>query len=281
MATEDYAQASYEIWQKMAEGWDRERAWMLSITRPVADWLVGALAPKQGETMLELAAGTGDTGFAVADALGRDGRLIQTDFAPNMIEAARREAERLGLENVEQRVLDAEQMDLDDDSVDGVLCRWGFMLMANPAAALSETARVLRPGGRLAFAVWAEPDRNRWASAPGRALLEHFGTPPPDPEAPGMFALANPDRTHALVEQAGLEVARIEEVELSWTFDDFDSYWGFVMTLAGGCAIALQAVPEDDRTAVRDLAEQMLADLRADDGSYSLPGVTQVTLASA
>ena len=281
MATEDYAQASYEIWQQMAEGWDRERAWLLSVTRPAADWLVGALGPQPGETILELAAGAGDTGFMVASAIGPDGKLIQTDFAPNMVEAAKREAGKLGLENVEQRVLDAERMDLEDDSVDGVLCRWGFMLMADPAAALKETARVLRPGGRVAFAVWAAGDRNLWASAPGRALLEHYDTPPPDPEAPGMFALANPDRTRSLVEGAGLEVDRLEEVELTWTFDDFESYWGFVLTLAGGCAIALQAVPEDDRNAVRDLAERLLADQRADDGSYSLPGVTQVTLATA
>jgi SAM-dependent methyltransferase len=281
MATDDYAQASYDIWQQMAEGWDRERAWMLSVTRPAANWLIGALDPQPGQTILELAAGTGDTGFMAAERIGPEGRLIQTDFAPKMIDAATAEAERLGLDNVEQRVLNAEQMDLDDDSVDGVLCRWGFMLMADPAAALRETGRVLRPGGRLAFAVWAEGERNRWASSPGRAMLEHFGTPPPDPEAPGMFALASHDRTRSLVEGGGLNVDRIEEVELTWTFDDFDTYWRFILTLAGGCAVALKAVSEEDRAAIRDLTEQLLADLRADDGSYSLPGVTQVTLATA
>ena len=55
-------------------------------------------------------------------------------------------------------MLDAEQMDLDDDSVDAAVCRWGYMLMADPAAALRETRRVLRDGGALAFAVWAAPE---------------------------------------------------------------------------------------------------------------------------
>ena len=89
-----------------------------------------------------------------------------------MVEAARRNGEARGLGNVEYRVLDAERMDLDDDSVDGVLSPWGYMLMADPAAALSETRRVLRDGGTLAFAVWQTPDRNPWAAVPGMTLVQ-------------------------------------------------------------------------------------------------------------
>ena len=281
MATNDYAQASYDIWQQMAENWDRERAWMLSFTKPASDWLVEALDPQPGQTILELAAGAGDTGFMVTERIGPGGRLIQTDFAPNMVEAAKSEAGKLGLGNVENRVLNAEEMDLEDDSVDGAICRWGYMLMADAAAALRETARVLRPGGRLAFAAWAQGERNRWASGPGMAMLEHFGTPPPDPDAPGMFAMADQDRTRSLVEGAGMGVERIEEVDLQFTFPDFDTYWNFVLTLAGGCAIALKALPEEDRTAVRELSERGFEDLRSDDGSYVLPAVTQVALATA
>ena len=62
-------------------------------------------------------------------------------------------------------------MDLADDSVDGVICRWGYMLMADPAAALAETNRVLKPGGRLAFAVWGTPDKNMWAAIAGMVLV--------------------------------------------------------------------------------------------------------------
>ena len=84
-----------------------------------------------------------------------------------MVEAARGVGTELGLDNVEYRVLDAERMDLEESSVDDVVCRWGYMLMADPALAFAETRRVLRDGGRLAFAVWAAPDRNLWAAIPG------------------------------------------------------------------------------------------------------------------
>ena len=204
MTTEDYRRASYEIWQAMAAGWDRERGWTWEASRPVSENLLEALAPEPGQTILELAAGTGETGFAAARAVGPEGRVISTDFAPEMVAAARRESERLGLANVEHREMDAERMDLEGDSVDGVLCRWGFMLMADPAAALAETRRVLRRGGRVSLSVWGAAERNPWASVPGRALMEHTGAPPPNPQDPGIFALADPERVRSLLRGRGL-----------------------------------------------------------------------------
>ena len=95
--------------------------------------------------MLELASGVGDTGLMVARLVGETGRVIIKDFAPEMVAEARRRAQEVGVENAEFRTLDAERMDLETDSVDGVLCRWAYMLMIDPAAAFAETRRVLRP----------------------------------------------------------------------------------------------------------------------------------------
>ncbi len=172
MDLDQYRRASHETWEAMACGWERDRAFIWDVTRTVGERMVAALDPKPAEIVLELAAGTGETGFAAARMVGSDGRLFSTDFSPAMVEAARRRGAELGLENVDYRVLDAERMDLPDASVDGVLCRYGYMLMADPAAALAETRRVLKPGGRLSFAVVGAPDRNPWAAVPGRVLVE-------------------------------------------------------------------------------------------------------------
>src|SRR5680860_1039460 len=83
---------------------------------------------------------------------------------------------------------------LEIDSVDAVVCRWGYMLMADPAIALKETRRVLREGGLLAFAVWAPPDRNPWAAVPAMTLVQQGHMPPPEPDGPGIFAMGDPDR---------------------------------------------------------------------------------------
>jgi len=186
MELEDYRRTSFEAWEAMAPGWERRRAQLAQALTPVREWLIAELEPSPGDTVLELSAGPGDTGFAAAAIVGERGRLISTDFSPDMVEVARRRGAELGLQNVDYRVLDAERIELDTDSVDGVLCQRGYMLMAAPATALAETRRVLRPAGRLALSVWGAPEHNPWAAIGGRALVERGHMRPPEPGAPGL-----------------------------------------------------------------------------------------------
>jgi ubiquinone/menaquinone biosynthesis C-methylase UbiE len=255
---EDYRQASLDIWERMAAGWEGDRGSVWDASRVVGEWLVDALDPQPGETLLEIAAGVGDTGLAAAARLGPSGKLISTDFSEPMVAAARRRAEELGVSNVEFRTMDAERMDVAGDTIDGALCRWGYMLMANPAAALRETRRVLRPGGRVAFSVWADPASNQWASAPAAAYIEHTGAEPPDPRAPGIFAMAGEERTRELLDEAGLRPVQVEHVEMEWEFDTPDDHWHYVMDLAGALAMLIRALPEEDQAAVRRRTEEKL-----------------------
>jgi ubiquinone/menaquinone biosynthesis C-methylase UbiE len=268
---EDYRQASLGIWDRMAAGWEDDRRFVWEASRPVGEWLVDALDPKPGETVLELAAGVGDTGLAAAGRLGESGKLISTDFSEAMVGAARRRAKELGVRNAEFRRMDAQEMDLPDDSVDGVLCRWGYMLMADPAAALRETRRVLRRGGRVAFSVWGNPAANPWASVPAEAYFEHTGAKPPDPLAPGIFAMASEERTRELLAEAGLEPERMEHVDMEWGFRTADGHWRYVMELAGALAMLIRTMPEREQTAVRRLTEERLDPLVRRPG-YGLRG---------
>ena len=262
----------------MAPGWESQRAYIWDVTRAVGERVVAALDPKPGETVLELAAGTGETGFAAARMVGSDGTLLSTDFSPAMVDAARRRGTELGLENVDYRVLDAERMDLPDASVDGVLCRYGYMLMGDPAAALAETRRVLKPGGRLSFAVVGAPDRNPWAAVPGRVLVELGHSPPPEPGAPGIFAIADEARIRELLAGAGFDPMRVEEVEVVWSFADGEELWRFVTELAGGLALVIRGLPEDEQLRVRSEVERASEPLRSN-GGYEMPGLTLIGLA--
>jgi ubiquinone/menaquinone biosynthesis C-methylase UbiE len=149
MDLDTYRQESRETWDRLASGWEDRREWLMDITGRVNDWLAQAVEPRPGQTVLELAAGTGDLGFAIAERVGPDGRVISSDFSPDMVEVARRQGEARGATNVDYRVVDAESMELDDDSVDAVVCRWGYMLMAGPSrSARGDPARAprRRPG---------------------------------------------------------------------------------------------------------------------------------------
>ena len=111
-------------------------------------------------------------------------RLISSDFSPAMLEAARRRGAELGVAEVEYLVIDAEQIELDDDSVDGVLCRFGYILMADPAAALSEPRRCC---GRAVAGVGSgvRPDETP-TSARSPSPWFRAVTSSPDPEGPGV-----------------------------------------------------------------------------------------------
>jgi SAM-dependent methyltransferase len=183
---------SLGLWDRMAAGWGRDGDSIWEASRAVGEWMVAAVHPGAGDTVLELAAGPGDTGFAAASLVGDSGRLICTDFAPEMVAVARSRGAALGLANVEYQVLDAERIELDSESVDCVLCRWGYMLMENPALALRETRRVLGSGGRLALSVWGEPADNAWASVPAAVLVNGGWLEPPSPRAPGSSPLQHP-----------------------------------------------------------------------------------------
>src|SRR5262245_29071785 len=267
-----------DLWDEMAARWDRRRDLLWGSTREVSEWLVGRLDPQPGQTILELAAGTGETGFLAAARLGPEGRLISSDRSPSMVEAARRHAERLGLANVEFRVLDAESLELDDASVDGILSRFGYILKGDPPRALHEARRVLRPGGRLAFSVWAGRQQNAWMTVPADAMVELGFIEPFEPRPDDPLAGRSLDSVCAAVEEAGFEDSSVREMETAYRFADGNELWAFVSELRGPIAVAIERLGTDERAAVREAVESRAE--RTIDGGFSLAGTSLNVVAS-
>lgn len=233
--------------------------------------LLDALAPRPDDTVLDLAGGTGDMAAALA---GRVARVVATDLSPAMVEAARRRR----LPGVEHRVADMHALDLPDASVDAVVCRFGYMLVPDPALALRETRRVLRDGGRLAFATWAPAKRNPWATAFGPVLVERGLQEPPQPGEPGQFALGSPEQIEPLVLGAGFGQVRIEEVAVEYRFPSWEEYRRVMTTLAVTLRAALGRLDGDTRAEVDEAARRRLEPFRSGEG-YALPGLALVTAA--
>jgi SAM-dependent methyltransferase len=275
---ERYRQQSRESWQSAAAGWERWQQQIAETAGPVARWLVEAVDPKPGQTILDIASGTGDTGLMAARRLAGSGRVILVDQSQAMLAAAARRASRDGLSgSVQTRVMDAHHLDLPTSSVDGAICRWGYMLMDEPAAAIRETARVLRPGALVAFAVWAEPDRNPWAFVITPVLVERGHLEPPGGDGPGMFALGDPGRLSGLVSTAGLHLLKLAEISVAWHHRDFDEYWEMTTQLSMMTARAIEGLPAPEIEAVRALARGRYEGLTA--GGGPLRGVSYVVAA--
>jgi SAM-dependent methyltransferase len=278
---EDYRAASRDQWESSAGGWGKRAQELQRLVAPVSHWLIDAVSPQPGQTILELAAGPGETGFLVAELLRPGGRLISTDFAEGMVEVARARSAELGLDNVEHRQMDAESMDLDAASIDGVICRWGYMLMADPGAALRETRRVLRPLGRVALAAWGPPTENPWVSIPGNAVRERSGAPAPDPDAPSMFAFAAPGRIEAELEGAGFTDIRVEALSLTFAYPSFEAWWEVSRELGRPMAQLVDGLEPSDRDDLVLTLRERLSGFATADGGLEIPAKPLVAVASA
>jgi SAM-dependent methyltransferase len=276
----DY-QFHLEIAEQIAPTWETRRAQIEQAATPVRHWMLRELDPQEGDTLLELAAGVGDTGFEAAAIIGGSGRLITSDFSPAMLDAARRRGAELGLGNIDYRKINAERIELDDNSVDGVLCRFGYMLMPDPPAAFAETRRVLRPGGRVALAAWGPMEHNPWIAIAGISLGQRGHIPPPPPPpAPGPFSMASAERVEVLLRAAGFTEVGIEDVHGRFAVADADDYLGLIGDTAGPLGLALRALVEHDRAAVRGDVDDALRRYAVDRGGYELPCVALCAVAS-
>jgi ubiquinone/menaquinone biosynthesis C-methylase UbiE len=278
MDATNFRHASHAVWEAMAAGWDERHVMLEQAARPVTERMLQRLDPSPGQTILDVATGTGIVGFSAAPLVGPSGRVIVSDFSESMVQVVERRAAELGLGNVECRVLDAERLDLPDASVDGVLCRWGYMLMADPAAALRAARRTLRAGGRLSCAVFAGPEQNPWAALPSRVLQRRGHMPPTDAGTPGILALADHDRLRELLGQAQFGEPVIEEVAFAWDFSGVEDYWQFLSGAAGAIAMVLQRLSADERDEVfSEIADQVIS--YSASGQIELPATSLVVSA--
>jgi SAM-dependent methyltransferase len=278
---EAYRAAAHDQWDRAAPGWAERRAALQRVAMPVSAWLVDAVRLQPGHRVLELAAGPGDTGFLAAELIRPGGTLICSDGSEAMLEVARARADELGVEGVEFCVIDAEWIDLPTASLDAVLCRWGYMLLADPATALRETRRVLRSGGRVALAAWDAAERNAWAAIGLDEVQLLLDAPTPDPGQPGMFAFAPPGRIRHLLDEAGFSEVEVDAIDISFTFPDEDAWWEDRVALSTPFRDALGRLDSDQRDRLREAIDARLGDHRDESGGLAMPGRALVAAASA
>ena len=268
-----YRQENRQRWAGGAAGWERHADAFRRDTMPVSMWMVEAIAPQPGHMILDLAAGIGDTGFLAAELIEPGGTLITSDLVPEMLSAAQRRAEALGLRNVRFRQIDAEAIDQPAASVDGVLSRWGYMLMPDAEAALRDTRRVLKPGGRVALAAWADPDDNPWTVLPVKELVAR-GKVEPVPPGPGQFFWAPEGAIAETLEAAGFVEHEVDSVAFTLRYGSARAWWEVQRDMSQRVGQADLTAEEEDEV-VAALAERA-APWTGEDGSLALPARTWV-----
>ncbi len=248
-------------WDAAASGWDAHslqiRAWLRGST----DAMIAMAGVVPGARVLDVAAGAGDQTLDVAERVGPSGTVLATDLSPTIMALAQDRARGAGHGNVQCRVADGEDLQVEAASFDAAVCRLGLMLFPNPLQGLREVHRALRPGGGFCTVVFSAPERNPCVAILMATALRHAGLPARDPGTPGgLFSLGQPRRIDALFLEAGYRDVATTAVDAVFRMPSVEAYLAFVRSSASPVLQILAGLgPARAQAAWDDIAAQLHA----------------------
>jgi len=253
-------------WRASAPFWEKHREIIRQMFAPVTQALVEEALIGTGQTVLDIATGPGEPALTIAARVGPKGKVFGIDPAQEMVDAARRATDYLGFSNAKFEVAAADSLPFPAETFDAVVSRFGVMFFPSPVDGVREMLRVLKPGRKLALAVWHFADRNPFHSALSRVMDRHFDSPAPAPDAPDAFRFAAPGRLRDVLAKAGA-MAPSERL-LQFTIEaalSVEDFWALRSQLSDKLREKLAALSREQASEVK---RQMLEALRG----YSIEG---------
>ncbi|CAN5775066.1 class I SAM-dependent methyltransferase [soil metagenome] len=230
-------------WNKFSPGWKKWDEITMRFLQPVGDAIINAIQPFAEAKILDIASGTGEPALTIAAMPGVD-KVIMTDISEDMLTIAVENAEAKELDNVESIVCDVCELPFKDESFDAVSCRFGYMFFPDMQLATNDIYRVLKPGGKMATAVWNVPDKNFWVTAIMGVINKNMEIPKPPEGAPGMFRCCQPGQMKTLLGNAGFKNITEQEVPTKLDVGYVETYWQMMNEVAAPIVAALSKADE-------------------------------------
>ena len=253
-----------------AAGWQAQWSTFERAAQRVSDRLVELADVRLGHRVLDVATGIGEPAVTAARQVGPDGRVVAIDLAPKMTAIARERAAELGLQNMDFHEMDAEALDLPEDSFNAILCRWGLMFLPDLAGALGRMWRLLIPGGRLAAAVWDVPAKAPLVSLPGEVLGQILKVPPPVAGTAGPFRLADATALEQALTDAGFAEVHSEGLTATWEFASTDAFLAYLRDINNQLNAHLAQQPATQQAEVWQAISEAVQQYVAVDGSVRM-----------
>ncbi len=225
-------EAQRKDWNRVAGGWDKWDQYFSRNMTFINHRLVADARLRPGMQVLDVGSGTGYPALLAGEVVGSNGSVIGIDLAEAMLAVATRKAQALGMKQVTFRTGDATALPFDAGSFDAVISRFCLMFLPEIPKALEQIARVLKPTGYVAAAVWSAPDKNPFLRIPMDVIKTITPLPPPDPEAPGIFRLAKPGDLKGMMSGAGLATLSEEEFLADVTYATAEEFFSNLMDIA-------------------------------------------------
>ena len=204
-------------WNETAKYWIQYSDTIRAMFAPLTEALIEHANIREGQNVLDVASGAGEPGLTIAERVRPNGSVTCTDAVAEMVDAARNEANRRGLTNVQFRQCTADSLPFTDNSFDATVCRLGIMFVPDPLAAVREMLRVTRPGARLALAVWHKSEINPFCYTVTNVMAQHVASPAVDPDAPNAFRFAESGKLANVLTAAG--ASEVEESVVSFDIE--------------------------------------------------------------
>lgn len=244
-------------WNKFSPGWKKWNDLTMTFLKPNGDEIIRLINPKGTDIVLDIASGTGEPGMTIATMLN-GGKVVMTDLSEDMLEIARENAAKRGIKNIETQVCDVCELPFADNTFDAISCRFGFMFFPDMLLATKEIFRVLKPGGKIATAVWNVPEKNFWVTAIGGTISRNMQLPPPPAGAPGMFRCSASGLIQNLFQQAGLRNTSEKEVIGKLNCGTADVYWNMMTEVAAPFVAALSKADDAMRKKIKEEVYQAI-----------------------
>ena len=272
-----YKDTTRQQWEEAAPAWHRWgptlEAWLGEATELMLDLArIG-----EGSHVLDVAAGAGGQTLAAARRIGPSGAVLATDISFNILEFAAEEARAAGFANVATRVMDGEDLEVEDESFDAVISRVGLIYFPDQRRALGEMRRALRDGGRISAIVYSTPERNEFFSIPVSVIRRRAGLPAPAPGIPGPFSLGQPGALEAAYEEAGFGDIEVRSVDAPVRFSSAAECVRFERESFGALHQMLAGLDEAGREAAW---EEIESELRRFEGPGGFEGPCELLVAA-
>jgi ubiquinone/menaquinone biosynthesis C-methylase UbiE len=251
-------------WSGSAPFWEKHSEIIRQMFAPITQALVEDGQIGSRHTVLDIATGPGEPALSVAALVGPEGKVFGIDPIPEMVAAARRAAARLSLKNVQFDVAFADQLPFPADTFDAVISRFGVMFFPSPVNAACEMLRVLKPGRKLALAVWHWAERNPFHYSVSRVVDRYVDSAPPAVDA---FRFASPGKLGKVLNEAG--VIGLSERLLQFTIQapiSVEDFWTLRTEMSDSLREKIAALSKDQMTEVNRQALESLREYSADYG---------------